>query len=196
MRLVVIFLFSMSFAMAQKPQAHKYWEDLNQNDQKKLTAQPFVNNDARDFLYDSFKASDDDRTFALLDILVKAKGQSLPLYFFLFNKILKPADGALAEVMGTYCYKMLHNHPVYVIRYFGKIQENLQNRRSLENIYAKFLAEEFYFEKMGCSEIKEPFGTFKKHIRSLKSYSSSPDFKRLTDSFLKRVDFYFKNITP
>lgn len=119
-----------------------------------------VNKLALDYYNGNFKASDDEQTFRLLDTLTH-KNDNFQLYYFLFNNICTTSDGALSEIIGPYCLKMVLNQPSYVINHFTFERKNFEKSPYLYQLYATFIGEEFYFYNEKMSEIDFGFPEFK-----------------------------------
>ena len=64
-----------------------------------------------------FAPSDDDITFGFLDSLLTNNKETRPFYFFVFNQILKIADGALAEGIAFKCLNYITKYPCEFIYY-------------------------------------------------------------------------------
>ena len=116
-----------------------YWESLSPNEQARIVRSSCPL--ALAFYSGSFKPSDNNETFSLLEYLTTWDGslELYPLKFYLFNRIVLTADGALSEVLGEYCIRWFNYDSPYVLRY-------LQNQRKLENDYMLLMGFDFSFE--------------------------------------------------
>jgi hypothetical protein len=134
-----------------------YWETLSEDQKKEFLNLKGISIIALDFYYGKTKTSDNDLTSYLLDTLTSINNSNgiSSFYFFLFNKICENADGSLAEILGTYCQKMILKSPSYVLNYFSK-------NKNILNKYASLLGYELYFKEDGSSEIEYNFHDFKK----------------------------------
>ena len=62
---------------------------------------PGVSETAKLYYKGQFAPYDDDATFAMVDSILTNNKNTRPFYFFLFNQLMKTADGALAEFYAT-----------------------------------------------------------------------------------------------
>ena len=88
----------------------------------------------KEYYNGQFKASDDNKTFILLDTLTSKNDYFFPFYFSIFNKIANESDGALSEVMGKYCFKNLYQYPKEIFIFFPVV-----------NIYLSFIKRDKLF---------------------------------------------------
>jgi hypothetical protein len=72
---------------------------------------PLISENAKSFYRGKFKASDDDRTFSIIDSLKTSNNKTRPFYIFLVSKILPNADGALSEGLGLACKEFVEWNP-------------------------------------------------------------------------------------
>ena len=72
----------------------------------------------KNYYEEKFQVSDDERTENLLKILTIKNDHFFPFYFFIFNEIVRKSDGALAEMIGSYCFEMIYNYPNEVFTCF------------------------------------------------------------------------------
>jgi hypothetical protein len=111
----------------------------------------------KDYSHGHFVATDDDKTFQLLDTLTKGSNHFFKFYFYLFNKIVTESDGALSELLGGYCFNMIYNHPGEILTFFT-------NRKHYQKRYAFLLGEEFYFKERRTSTIAMNYPQFCKYL--------------------------------
>ena len=99
------------------------------------------------------------RTQQLLDTLTSysRNDKKGALYFYLFNKICSSSDGALSQILGIYCFKIITKRPNYVLFYFS-------NSNNLMKKYSEQLGYEFYFKKDGTSKLKYDYLQFKQYL--------------------------------
>ena len=178
--LIVLIVFNLNINCSQNlsTNEHKYWENLSGSEQKILLKSEKNDSTALEYYGNAFRASDDDKTFHLLEVLTTGNEEILPFYFYLFNKIHNHANGALAEVMGDYSMLMIINNPVYVFSYFneGKDGDNALDQ------YAGSIGIEFAMES------NYPFdyqGYRAKLDSSLKEYDN---LITIQNKFWKEVD--------
>ena len=70
-----------------------------------------ISNTARAFYLMKFVPSDDDATFALCDSILTKNDTTRPFYFFLFQRIMRLADGALSEGITEYAQRYVLQYP-------------------------------------------------------------------------------------
>lgn len=66
---------------------------------------------AKAYYEGKWTAVDNDRTFAMLDSVMTRNAETRPFYFYLLNKVMKVADGALAEYVGVVCVRYFSQYP-------------------------------------------------------------------------------------
>lgn len=133
------YVFILFFPYYSDGIKESYWESLSPLEQSRIVRASCPL--AQAFYFGSFKPSDDNETFSLLDYLTNW-GDPLelnPLKFYLFNRIVLTADGALAEALGEYCIRWLNHDSPYVLCY-------LQNQTQLERDYMLLMGLDFSFE--------------------------------------------------
>jgi len=138
-----------------------YWEDIEKEKQNTILKSKEVNIDVRKTYFRTFSPSDDEKTANLLNTLSKLhhNDEIKALYFYVFNNILKIADGALTELFRDPCVNILISNSEYVIFY-------LQEKPKLLEKYALVLGYEFYFKEEGTSDLEYDYSTFKKIINN------------------------------
>jgi len=96
---------------------------------------------------DELLPSDNFITFRVLDSLTSPNPETREFFLPVFNKILRQADGALAEVMGTPIIEYLKMYP----------NEFISTTKSdvLFELYSNFAAYELYFSGNYKSDIAE-----------------------------------------
>lgn len=132
-----LFVFSLPFCIDGKGET--YWESFSPDEQARIVRSSCSL--AQAYYFDRFKPTDNDDTLILLDYLT-TWGDTLDLYplkFYLFNKLISAADGALAEVLGDYCIRWLNHDSPYVLCY-------LHNQPKLEYEYLLLVGEDFSYE--------------------------------------------------
>lgn len=163
----------------------KYWEHLTDTEQKEFLKNTSVSTIAIDYFKGKFKASDDSLTFELLDTITSNKEYN-PLYFYIFNEISMGADGALAEVIPTYCYQLFVKYPKEVIGYFTI--ERLQYADFLRSDrYAKILGWAFKDYGFIYEENKVNYEDFKNFLISQLADANNEDQKSLK-TFFKEIE--------
>jgi len=64
-----------------------------------------------------YAPSDDDITSGFLDSILTNNNETRPFYVFIFNQILKSADGGLAEIMSFKCLEYVSKYPCEFVKY-------------------------------------------------------------------------------
>jgi hypothetical protein len=121
------------------------------------------------FYAGKWEASDDDRTFAMLDSVMTRNAETRPFYFYLFNQVMKIADGAPAEYVGVICVRYFNQYPCEFMAMQADATYDVNVSR-----WAEFIALELYLSE-----------SFKKYSADLKTKACSS--KELT-SFLKDIE--------
>ena len=183
-RLLFFLLLLTSFSFGQN--SFNFWELMSQTEKEHFLNNSNINKLALDYHSDNFKVTDDEQTFRLLDTLTH-NNEFFPLYYFLFNKICAVSDGALSEVMGPYCLKMMLNQPIFVINHFTFERKNFGKSQYLYQLYAFFIGEEFYFYNKKMSELDYGFPEFKEMLFKELQNTSSDNSETL--------ELFFREIT-
>lgn len=137
-----------------------YWEDLPESQKTQII--DFVSSEiVLQHLNGKIKLSDDSLTFVLLNELSNPNDTLLPLYFYLFNKILEKSDGALSEMVVDYCLEFLVKHTEFVFFYFDKY-----NDEQLMNVYALMIGYELYLKKIRVSNFAYDYNQLKCYINN------------------------------
>ena len=99
---------------------------------------PFVShsNNTKVTPYVTFQIGDNDSTFNLLDSIVNMQPYD-ENKINIFYEICAESDGALSEILGDCCYKIINKYPIEVITDFQT------NSKILES-FGYFIAFEFY----------------------------------------------------
>ena len=137
---VIVIICFLAFSLCSTKE-ESYWENLSPQKQFDLIHSNYMKPEALTFYNDSFILTDDEQSFSLLEYLITQIGSSKfsPLCFYLFNKAVLTADGALAESMGNYCVQLLNKNGPYVLVY-------LESHPELEDNYLMFVGEYYSYE--------------------------------------------------
>ncbi len=163
--LIVILTFFFSalifhFASAQCCNPNNaYWEQLSDDVKKETITSLKVDANVVNYYKGELKFTDDEKSSRLLDTLTSESknGNAKALYFYIFNDICAKSDGAISEILGKYCQKIMLNDPLYVLNYFS-------THNSIMKTQAQLLGSELYFKEKGLSDIKYDFNSFKKLV--------------------------------
>ena len=165
----------------------KYWELMSQNEKEQFLNNSDLDKLILDYYNGNFKVTDDEQTIRLLDTLTH-KNDYFQLYYFLFNNICTTSDGALSEIMGTYCLKMILNQPIFVINHFTFERNNFGKSQYLYQLYASFIGEEFYFYNKKMSELDYGFPEFKEMLLKELKDTNSDNSETLELFFIEIID--------
>lgn len=184
--LTTIILFSIS-SYGQM----KYWEDLSCA-QKSEILENCKSVAMKRFYEGKFVPTDDDKTWELLSELVSSSDSILPLSFYLFNKICIKSDGALSEMVGEFCAKLLAKHSLYILTYFSK-ERILKVNKPLWKKYALFVGSELYFKINGSSALEYSYKSYKEILVSASKGNEENEetfkvFWQLVDQIIKNAD--------
>ncbi|WP_345079793.1 hypothetical protein [Nemorincola caseinilytica] len=80
---------------------------------------PLISENAKSFYQGKFRASDDDRTFSIIDSLKTSNNKTRPFYIFLVSKMLPKADGALSEALGLACKEFVEWNPNFLMSFLS-----------------------------------------------------------------------------
>jgi len=72
---------------------------------------------AKDFYNGKFMATDDIRTFSIIDSLETKNNLTRPFYILVVSKIIDKADGALSESLGISCKNFIESHPDFLLEF-------------------------------------------------------------------------------
>jgi hypothetical protein len=117
---------------------------------------PKIDEYSKMFYQGQFAVSDDSITFSFLDSLITTNYPVQNFYLLVFNSVLDISDGALAEVMGSYCRAYLERSPCNFI--------GIKSNKLYSKNYPKWIssaAYEYYFAE-------EPIQSINKHIDLIK----------------------------
>ena len=170
----------------QATQSHSYLHKLDTSGLTKYLKYPNVDTLILSYCNRRLKITDNDKTIEFLEIISKKNDEFFPLNFRIFNNILENSDGAVAELMGPYCFKFVVNYPNEVIMHFISNQEDLY-------LYSMFLGAEFNFKEYGSSNLKMDFQEFKKFI-SQKVDLTNIEIKAVTNTFYSKIDSTMKTM--
>jgi hypothetical protein len=147
---------------------------------------PMLPKIVNDFYLGNFHASDDKQTFILLDTLTSKNDHFFPFYLKIFNGIAKKSDGALSEVMGSYCFDLILNYPKEIFQFFTENKDFI-------SLYSSFLGYEFYFKSKGSSDLIMDYSQFYNYLNH--SLNSGNDkMKEALDSFDSQIKEVIKNM--
>ena len=167
----------------------KYWDDLSSS-QKTEMLEKCNSTLIKDFYEGKFRATDDDKTWNLLNELVAASDSCFSLSFYLLNQICYRSDGALSEMVGEFCVEFLAKFPKEVLAFFPKEREVLPfflwNREPLWKRYALFVGVELYFKSYGTSDLKYDYESLKNILFS--SVKDNKESEETLKSFWQAID--------
>lgn len=164
-----------------------YWEQINDSIKKETIMLRELNVDVVNYYKGYFRFTDNEKSFQLLDTLTSGPKQTniKALYFYLFNKICVKADGAVAEVLGNYCQKIIINDPIYVLNYFS-------SHNSTMKTYTQLLGYELYFKGKGTSDIEYNFNDFKKLVKD--KIGSDVNLQKTFNDFNGEIEEIMQNM--
>ena len=182
MKLVLLLIHSLLLWSIQ-PNNAIYWDDFTAEERETVLSLKQVNPLVSDYYLGRFTATDDDLTVRLLDVLTTKQENNgvRALHFFLFNKILMSADGALAEMLGEYAIKMVSEEPQYILPY-------LSRSKSLEECYVSSIGFELYLDQRNPSVENLSMETLKSSI--IKKASND----KQTQLFLQKIEEYISQV--
>ena len=182
MKLVLLLIHSL-LLLGNQPNNPVYWDDLTAEERETVLSLKQVSPLVSDYYFGQITATDDDLTERLLDVLTTKQENNgvRALHFFLFNKILMSADGALAEMLGEYAIKMVSEEPQYILPY-------LSRSKSLEECYVSSIGFELYLDQRNPSVENLSMETLKSSI--IKKASND----KQTQLFLQKIEEYISQV--
>ena len=102
---------------------------------------PQISTTAKDYYNGTFWASDDVRTFSILDSLYTYNDSTRPFYFLLVSNMMHRSDGALSELVGVACRNLLESHPNEALEFL--YANTALAKPEFRNDWAKAIAGEF-----------------------------------------------------
>jgi hypothetical protein len=90
------------------------------------------------YLSDSIIPLDNSVTFQLMDTLVTCSPEDRDFYLSVFDVILRKADGALAEAVGSYSLRFIEIHPEYFLDYLSTAEFDIISK------WAEYTSYEMY----------------------------------------------------
>ena len=163
--LILIFLLKINVNQNYS-QEFPYWENLNSLQKNNFIITHEISDLAMRYYKGELKIDDDKETYDLLDVLVTTDTALIPFYYYLFNEVCLDADGAISDVIGQYCLKMITDNPDYVINHFTYDRENKRKKLFYYQIYGDFIGYEMYFKEKGVSDIDYSFEQFKEYLNN------------------------------
>ena len=158
---------------------YTYWEDCNKLEQEQILKKIPDNEELIVAYFGQFPFTDDDRTEHFLKTLCFSKnGDERMLKFYVLNTIIESSDGALREMLSSYCYLYLKENTSYLLHYLRK---NIKIR----NEYVLLIGAELYYNDIGIAECKQNLGAIipQKDIALLNSFLYDVE---KTISYIKR----------
>lgn len=177
----VLFPHNQGEMQEVKPNNFIYWESMTTEQQMEYLDTNNIDGNVLALFEGKLRANDDEVTRRLLDTLISVKSgdnKNIAFYFFLFNRVCINADGAVSEMLGGYCQRMLLNIPEYVIRF-------LKQNRDVMKVYARILGYELYFKERGTSSMQYDFSDFKRML--YERLNNKPEYDEVLKTFFIEV---------
>jgi hypothetical protein len=152
-KLVIMFVLLAARCLAQLPEMNdpgKFPAQLNQWFTDSIDGRPIgfyldhagIDQYAKLFYQGAFAVSDDSLTFAFCDSVLTNDKEKREFYIYVFNSVLKLADGALAEGVTGYCRAFLEKYPCE----FVQLKTNKLYSDNYDT-WIDFAGYEYYFEE-------------------------------------------------
>lgn len=138
----------------------KYWETFNDQEKEAVLNNANVPDLIKSLFYTPVSLTDDSTTECILEILSTPQQdwRCRAFFFYMFNNYFLKSDGALAEMVAPYCYKVFVSNPEYVLAYINANSDLL-------NWYASGVGNELAFIELGVSEFPQmDYPTFEKQL--------------------------------
>ena len=134
---------------------------------------------AKDYYNGKFAATADSRTLSILDSVSTTNHTTRPFYLLLMSRMMKTANGALAEIIGTRCKEFVEQHPNQTVSFLY----NERGRKFLEN-WGKAIAAELTID---CEE--QPKACSRKSLAIATQRVKSTN-KKLLEQLYEKVALY------
>lgn len=183
-------IFSNKIPDYNKPKKHPtlinswFVKELNNKPITFYLNHPEIDTYSKMFYQGQFALCDDTLTFAFLDSVLTTNLETQPFYLHVFNYAVKVADGALAEVMGSYCKPYFETNTCRFI--------DLKTNELYSDYYQKwidFTAFEYYFDDKPYEAIDNAIKT----IRPTVTIYCSDKESELENIRLKLIGFIKEN---
>ena len=168
---ISIFLVLTFKVYGQAPLDKKCYLDNNQ-----------VSKNAKDYYYGKFKASDNAKTFSIIDSLKTKNNLTRPFYIFLVSKIIANADGALSESLGISCKDFIESRPDFLIDFLYSKGEIVD--KHFFDKWANQIANEFMIDCEGKEKL-----CIKKSLQKASTKTKQDNKSNLTE-FYHKVESY------
>lgn len=145
-----------------------------------------INELAIRFYNGEFLPSDNENTFNLLTVLNEKHEDIYPFYFHCLNSICMISDGALSEVLGNPCLKMVYNYPDYTFSYF-------KQNSTLFDKYTQFIGYELYFQNYGTSNVEISKSDFLNYLKENLNLADN-EVQKLYNEFNDGIEQVKKNM--
>lgn len=145
---------------------------------------PSIDTYAKMFYQGQFTPFDDSLTFTFLDSVLTTNPETKNFYLFVFNSVLKLADGSLAESIGSECRSYFENYPCDFI--------NLKSNPNYSDNYQKwidFAGYEYYFEEDPVKSINNSIDSVKPKVMA----DCKEKLKELEEIKIRLIDFIKEN---
>lgn len=182
MKGIIVFLLC---ALLQQDGLHKfkYWENFDGQEKQAVLGDANVPGIIKDLFYTQKPLGDDSETECILEILSEPqtdRGRHA-FYFYMFNKLFFKSDGALAEMVAPYCYKLFIADSKYVFAYISRNSDLL-------DWYACNIGSELAFAELGVSEyLQMDYPTFEKQLLSENADTDCSRFLELVRQYRKSI---------
>ena len=178
---VVLFAHGQGTIKEVKPNNCIYWESMTTEQQMEYLDANSIDKNVLALFEGKLRPNDDEVTRRLLDTLMSVNSSDkkrVAFYFFLFNRVCLDADGAVSEMLGSYCQRMLVNMPEYVIYY-------LERNSDILKVYVDILGYELHFKERGTSSMQYDFATFKRML--YERLNDKPEYDGILKTFFIEV---------
>ena len=165
----------------------QYWNDIPKSEQIELIQSEKICKVACDFYKGKLKVTDNKSTVILLDSIssLSADVKIKALYFDLFNQICINTDGALSDILGSYCQKVILSDIEYTMYY-------LKNNSNISSQYIKLLGSEFYFKEDETSTMQYNFNEFKDIVNN--KLGCKKEYEEFLLNFYKDIYIFMNNM--
>ena len=148
-KLLLIFVLSFYNCNISHADKYQYWDELSDTSKSEIIKSLNIDKNIMMLYLHQITLSDNDMSTVILDSLCTPTDDNERMfYFYIMNEVVKCADGAFAEMLGSYCIKFINKNADYALEYFNK-------HHDIANDYSVLIATELYLNDISIINYKQ-----------------------------------------